>query len=99
MPARQFYAANVASALVWAPSHILPSVLVGASFRYLGAAAKPLAMLLVVLVVALWATIHAVKYALRRGVPLLMAGLERLRDWAKAHDGRLSRALVSLLDP
>jgi len=99
MPVRQFYAANVASALVWAPSHILPGVLVGASFGYLGAAARSLTMLLVVLIVALWATIHAVRYALRRGVPLLMAGMERLRGWAKTRDGRLSRTLVSLLDP
>jgi len=63
MPVRRFYAANIASALTWAPSHILPGVLVGASFGILGAAAKPLAVLLVVLVIVLWAVTHAVRYA------------------------------------
>jgi membrane protein DedA with SNARE-associated domain/membrane-associated phospholipid phosphatase len=99
MPARQFYAANVASALAWAPSHTLPGVLVGATFGLLGAAAKPLAILLVILVVALWAVTHAVRYALRRGIPLLLAEAERLRAWADTSDTWPSRILRSVLDP
>lgn len=99
MPARRFYAANVASALAWAPSHTLPGVLIGATFGLLGAAAKPLAILLVTLIVALWAVAHAVRYALRRGIPLLLAAMERLRAWADARDTWLSRMLGSLFDP
>lgn len=99
MPVRQFYLANVASAVAWALSHILPGVLAGAWFGYLGPAAKPLAVLFVILVVALWSTKHAVRYALRRGVPLLIVGLERVRAWASSRDTRLSGALLSLLDP
>lgn len=99
MPARRFYAANVASALAWAPSHILPGVLIGASFGLLGAAAKPLAVLFVILVVALWAIMHAVRYALRRGIPLFMVGSERLRIWASTRDTWPGRTLLSLLDP
>jgi membrane protein DedA with SNARE-associated domain len=31
MPQRQFYATNIASAVVWAPLHIVPAALLGAS--------------------------------------------------------------------
>ena len=99
MPVRRFYAANIASALAWAPSHILPGVLVGAWLGLLGAAAKPLAALLIILLVALWAVTYAVRYALQRGIPLLMAGSERLRTWASTRDTWSSRILRSFLDP
>lgn len=99
MPPRRFHVANITSALAWAPSHTVPGVLVGAAFGLVGAAAKPLAILLVILVVAVWVVTHAVRHALRRGIPLLLAGLERLRAWAAAHDTRLSRILRNLLDP
>ncbi len=98
MPVRRFYAANVVSALAWAPSHILPGVLVGAAFGLLGTAAEPLAVLIVVLAVALWIITHVVRYALRRGIPLLIVGAERLRIWASTHDTWPSRILRSLLD-
>lgn len=99
MPAGRFYAVNVISALVWAPSHILPGVLVGATFSLLGAAAKPLAILLVVLVAAGWMILHVVRWTLRRGIPLFIVRVERLRNWARTRDTWISRSLASLLDP
>lgn len=99
MPVGRFYAVNVASALAWAPSHVLPGVLLGATFSILGAAAKPLAILLVVLVAASWVVLHAVRWSLRRGIPLLVAGREWVRNWADTRDTWLSRSLTSLLDP
>jgi undecaprenyl-diphosphatase len=99
MSVGRFYAVNIASALVWAPSHILPGVLVGATFSILGAAAKPLAILLVVLVVTGWVVLHIVRWTLRRGVPLLIVGVERLRNWADTRDTWLRRSVASLLDP
>ncbi|MER9566106.1 MULTISPECIES: phosphatase PAP2 family protein [unclassified Mesorhizobium] len=98
-PSAGFYTVNIASALVWAPSHILPGVLVGATFSILGAAAKPLAILLVVLVVTGWVVLHIVRWTLRRGVPLLIVSVERLRNWADTRDTWLRRCLASLLDP
>lgn len=86
MPVRRFYAANLLSALAWAPSHVLPGIFVGALMGLAGGAATGrLAALLVVVVAALWAAGRIVRYALRQGMPLVAAGLERLR--AKA-DGR-----------
>lgn len=99
MPGGRFYAVNVVSALVWAPSHILPGVLVGATFSILGAAAKPLAIMLVVLIAAGWLVLHIVKWTLRRGIPLLTVQVERLRKWAGARDTWVGRGLAGLLDP
>lgn len=99
MSARRFYAVNVASALVWAPSHVLPGVLVGATLGILGAAAKPLAALLVILAVTGWVVMHAVRYAVRRGIPWLLAASQRLRNWAAGRNSRLIRGIVTVLDP
>lgn len=99
MPARRFYAVNIASAFVWAPAHILPGVLLGAAFGILGAAAKPLAILLVVLAVLGWLIFHLVRWTMRRGIPLLLAGMERLHGWSAGHEGWVSRYLTRLLDP
>ncbi len=99
MPVRRFYAVNIASALAWAPSHVLPGVFLGAAFGVLGAAAKPLAILLVVLGVVGWVALHVVRWMLRRGLPLLMVGLERLRIWAAPRNTWLRRGLAQLLDP
>ncbi|MGB8047408.1 MAG: hypothetical protein WCF53_05835, partial [Pseudolabrys sp.] len=38
MSPRQFYAANILSALVWAPAHIFPGVQVAMALRLTGAA-------------------------------------------------------------
>lgn len=99
MTASRFYAVNIVSALAWASSHILSGVLVGATFSVLGAAAKPLAILLVVLLAVGWALLHIVRWALRLGIPYFIDALGRLRCWAATHDNRLSRSLTHLLDP
>jgi undecaprenyl-diphosphatase len=99
MPVTRFYVVNILSALVWAPSHILPGVFVGAAFGVLGAAAKPLAILLILLGVTGWAVWHVVGWILRYGVPLLVTALERLRIWAATRDTRIKRGVDHLLDP
>ena len=99
MAVGRFYAVNVASALAWAPSHILSGVLVGATFSILGAAAKPLAILLVVLLATGCALLHIVRWTLRHGVPYFIDALRRLWCWAGTHDTWLSRRLSHLLDP
>ena len=70
MSVRRFYTVNIASAVVWAPAHILPGVLFGATFGVLGAAAKPVAILLVVLLVVGWVMLRLVRWtiAARRSV-------------------------------
>ncbi|MGI6852410.1 VTT domain-containing protein [Mesorhizobium sp. 1B3] len=99
MRAARFYVVNIASALVWAPAHVIPGMLVGATIGILGAAAKPLAILVVVVVVTGWLALWVVRHAWRRGMPLLAGGAERVRDWAAARDNPASRILAGLLDP
>ncbi|TPG78571.1 phosphatase PAP2 family protein [Pseudomonas arsenicoxydans] len=99
MAVSRFYAVNIVSALAWASTHILSGVLAGATFRMLGAAAKPLAILLVVLLAAGWALLHLVRWTVRRGVPYFIDALMRLRYWAGTHNTWLSRGVTHLLDP
>lgn len=99
MPVGRFYAANILSALVWAPSHILPAVFVGAAFGIFGAAAKPLAILVVLIVVVIWAMVHLIRFTFRRGPPLVSNVSEWLRARAAASHSRWGRFVLDLLDP
>ena len=99
MPARRFYLANIASALIWAPAHVLPGMLVGASFGLLGSAARPLGTLVLLLVLVVWLMVASVRIALARGIPRLIALAERLRAWAATRNSRFGRGIVALLDP
>ena len=99
MSPRRFYLANILSAFVWAPAHILPGVLIGASFSLFGSAAKPLAVLVVLLAVLGWVVVHAVRFALRRGMPFLSGVAERARPRLRASQARWARIVLSLLDP
>jgi len=47
MPARQFYFANVLSALAWAPAHVFPGVLLAFAIRLTGASGGELAIYLI----------------------------------------------------
>jgi undecaprenyl-diphosphatase len=99
MRVARFYAVNIASALIWAPAHVIPGMLVGATIGVLGAAAKPLAILVVLVAVTGWLVLWIIRHALRRGLPLLASGAERVRLWADARDNPVSRMLANLLDP
>lgn len=99
MPIQRFYAANIVSALVWAPVHILPGMALGTVFHTAGAAAGRLAVLAVVVSVLLWATVWVVRCALRRGIPVFATETERLRSWTGARDAWLPQQIHSLLDP
>ena len=47
MSPRQFYAANILSALIWAPAHIFPGVLVAMALRLTGASAEQRTIVLI----------------------------------------------------
>ena len=99
MPTDRFYVANVLSALVWAPLHVFPGVLVGAVFSLAGAAAGRLAVLAIAVVILVWVTVLAVRLALRVGTRLLAAGQTRVWAWAASADNPLTFPPRSLLDP
>jgi membrane protein DedA with SNARE-associated domain len=47
MSPRQFYAANILSALVWAPAHVFPGVLLAMALRLAGASTEQRAILVI----------------------------------------------------
>ena len=99
MPAGRFYVVNILSAFVWAPVHILPGMLLGASVSLAGAAAGRLMILLVVLVLLVWLLVSAVRLAVRRGPGLIAVGEARLWEWSSSRDSWLARQLRALVDP
>ncbi|WP_018898076.1 bifunctional DedA family/phosphatase PAP2 family protein [Rhizobium sp. 2MFCol3.1] len=99
MPVRRFYLVNILSAVVWAPSHILPGVLVGASFGALGSSAKPVAIVAVLLIVLGWLLLTGTRFFVRFAAPRLAARIERLRMWADSDNSRMARLLSRFLDP
>lgn len=99
MPASRFYLANGLSALVWAPAHILPGMLLGTSLALAGAAAGRLALLLVLVVALLWLLSWGLRFAQRSGPPLITAIEGWLREWSTSHDTWLARQVRPLVDP
>lgn len=95
----RFYTMNILSALVWAPVHILPGVLFGASLRLAGAVTSRLVIILILLVAVLWLVVWLVGFTIRWLLPLVEDGRTWLIDWAEHHPGRRSRAIVYLLHP
>jgi membrane protein DedA with SNARE-associated domain len=47
MAPRHFYTANILSALVWAPAHIFPGVLLAMALRFTGASAEERTILVI----------------------------------------------------
>jgi membrane protein DedA with SNARE-associated domain len=66
MSPRQFYAANILSALVWAPAHIFPGVLLATTLKLAGMSAGQLTILLIVGLIAVSAAVWAIRFYLNR---------------------------------
>jgi membrane protein DedA with SNARE-associated domain/membrane-associated phospholipid phosphatase len=99
MPRSHFYPINLVSALLWAPAHILPGVLFGASMVVAEAVSGRLAVIGLLLVLLVWFAVKVTSVSIRFAMPRL----QQLRDTAVAHlRGRhsaLARAALALLDP
>ena len=62
MPSRQFYVANILSALVWAPMHVFPGVLLGLAVAFGGAHAPQLSLAAVGVLILVWITWRMIRY-------------------------------------
>src|SRR5580704_1293985 len=69
MPARQFYVANVLSALVWAPAHVFPGVVFGLLVSLAGARPEQIFFLAVAAMFLSVGAVRLVRYFLKRGAP------------------------------
>jgi membrane protein DedA with SNARE-associated domain len=66
MPARQFYVANVLSAVVWAPAHVFPGVVFGLLVRLAGARPEQIFLLAVAAMILGVLGFRLVRYVLKR---------------------------------
>jgi membrane protein DedA with SNARE-associated domain len=65
MPPRQFYAANILSAIVWAPAHVFPGVVFGMLVTLAGARPEEIFILAVAAMVAGVAAFRLLRYLFR----------------------------------
>jgi undecaprenyl-diphosphatase len=97
-PAR-FYGMNILSALLWAPAHILPGVVFGASLQLAGAVSFRLVAVIAILAAIAWVSFHAMRLVLSRAHAWTVASRQRLVSWARRHDGRVARFVAQAFNP
>lgn len=99
MTPTRFYAMNVLSALLWAPAHILPGVVFGASLQLAGAVSFRLVAVIAILAAIAWLSFRVMHAVLSRAHAWTVASHQRLVDWAHCHDGRFARLVVQAVNP
>ncbi|RKE39593.1 membrane protein DedA with SNARE-associated domain [Paraburkholderia sp. BL23I1N1] len=95
----RFYAMNVLSALLWAPAHILPGVVFGASVLLAGAVSFRLVVIIALLVCIVWLSFRAMGFLLSHASAWSSAAGHYLGRWACRHPGPFGRLAQRLLDP
>lgn len=95
----RFYGMNVLSALIWAPAHILPGVVFGASVLLAGAVSFRLVVIIALLVGIVWLSFRAAEFLLSHANAWSNAAGRHLGDWACRHPGPLGRLARKMLDP
>ena len=99
MPRSHFYPANLLSALLWAPAHILPGVFFGASILVAEAVSGRLAVIVLLLILLVWFAVKVTSLSIRFAIPRL----QQLRDQAVARlqdrHSVVARVSLALLDP
>jgi len=95
----RFATMNLASALIWAPAHILPGVVFGASLQLAGAVSFRLVAILAILVAAGWLAYRASQLVLSHANAWANASRRGAQRWAARHEGAIARRLARLFDP
>jgi membrane protein DedA with SNARE-associated domain/membrane-associated phospholipid phosphatase len=78
----EFYFANIGSALVWSPAHILPGLVFGASIQLARAVSGRIALILILLVALIWLVAWVTRMAIRNGIPILRKWRDGALLWA-----------------
>jgi membrane protein DedA with SNARE-associated domain len=66
MSSRQFYVANILSAVVWAPAHVFPGVWLGMALNLAGLSPEQLVILILVGLIAIWTVLRTFHSYLKR---------------------------------
>src|SRR5512140_3765293 len=99
MPRSRFYTVNVASALLWAPVHILPGVLFGVSLHVAEAVSGRLALIVLLLAALIWGVVWLMTTALRYVVPWARQLRDLVVARSRGRENLPARAALALLDP
>lgn len=97
-PAR-FLAVNILSALVWAPTHILPGVVFGASIELAGAVSIRLVVILIILTALAWVVFNIVRVLVSHAMRWSILSRDALLAWAQNSRGLPPRLVARALDP
>src|SRR5207244_790270 len=68
MSSRHFYVANILSALVWAPIHVFPGVLVGLAIAFGGTRAPELSVAAIGVLILAWVAWNMIKRKTAAGI-------------------------------
>ena len=99
MSRARFYGVNVLSALLWAPVHILPGALFGASLHLAEAVSGRIVLLLVLVAALLWLTAFAVTLLRRHLVPLAARWRDAAVAFLRRRSSGWTRVPLLILDP
>ncbi|QBR00557.1 VTT domain-containing protein [Paraburkholderia pallida] len=99
MSPMRFFVMNVISALVWAPAHIVPGVVFGASLQLAGAVSFRLVVALAMIVLAGWLVWRVTHMVLGHVDAWASASRRAAARWAAGHRGQAARRLARALDP
>ena len=95
----RFLVINIISALVWAPVHILPGVVFGASIELAGAVSFRLVAVLAILVAGTWLTFRLTSLVVSHARTWTDSSRQSLLLWARHHPGAIGRVVLGILDP
>ncbi len=98
MPASRFLAANIISALVWAPLYLLPGMVLGASLGLASEVAVRLVILLLLVVALIWLLIWGIKHLFLLLHPRATAWVQAALRWSQNHP-KLKNLAAALADP
>lgn len=96
MPRWRFYPVNLGSALAWAPAHIAPGIVFGASAQLAEAVSARLAVMLLLIVALVWLVVRLIHVAIQRGVPLATSAFQLAVRYLSQRESRWSRGLLRL---
>ena len=101
MEPKKFYAANILSAIAWAPAYIVPGIVLGASLELAAEATGRLGILALVLILVLWLIIWGVHRLFLLYSPRAGRWVQALLNWAEVHPrmGEIARALADPSHP
>lgn len=97
-PAR-FLVVNILSALIWAPTHILPGVVFGASIELAGAVSIRLVVVLILVAALAWIVFNLARVIVSHAMRWTIASRDALLSWARKGNGLPARLVSRALDP